>query len=525
MNCLALSQRGETILVDCGVLFGDRDRGVDVIHPDFGALADLPPLAGVVLTHGHEDHLGALAYLLSREHVPVWGPPYALELVGERAADHEILSHSRLLETSPRKPFQIGSFQIEPVRVTHSMVDATALAIRTDAGTIVHTGDFKIDPDPPDGQVFDADRLRELGDEGVALLLSDSTNSDVEGPTGSESSVAEAIRRVVDETPGAVVVTIFASNAHRMRVIGDIAQATGRKLVLLGRGVGVHSRIARELSHLSWPSDLVWPDKRVGELPKSKVLAIATGAQGEPNAALGRLSRGEIGGLDLGEGDAVVLSARAIPGNEVDIAARVDALARRGVKVRSRLTDRGLHVSGHAHRPEQREMIRLVRPRAFIPVHGTRHHLTRHAELAREEGVGEVLVLENGRSAELDAAGVREGPTYRSGRVHVFAGRVIEPDVLDARGKLAEAGVVTVTVVVGAEGCDARAKTRGVTAATAEAEMADRIEEAVRVAVEGVPAPRDDARLEEAARLAARRAVTTVTGARPQTLITLVRPR
>lgn len=523
MNCLALSQRDETILVDCGVLFGDRELGVDVIHPDFSALAALPPLRGVALTHGHEDHIGALPYLLARHDVPVHGPAYALELVRERARDHEILAHARLVETRPRTPYRIGSFEIEPVRVTHSMVDATSLAIRTDEGLVVHTGDFKIDETPPDDEHFDADRFRALGDEGVALLLSDSTNSDAEGPTGSEATVAPPIERIVRETTGAVVVSIFASNLHRMRLLGEIAARSGRRLVLLGRGVGTHARVGRALGRLPWPDALVWPEKRVGELPKEKVLAIATGAQGEPNAALARLSRGEVPGLDLGDGDAVVLSARAIPGNERDVVDRVDALARRGVRVCSRVTDRALHVSGHAHRPEQREMIRLVRPRAFVPVHGTRHHLERHAALAREEGVGEVQVLENGQRAALSGGRVTVEDRLASGRVHVFAGRPITEGVLTARARLAEAGVLSVAVVLTGNAPSAvKVSSRGVVAPELEGALHARAEDEVRAALSGSHA-REDADVEERARLAARRVATELTGAKPQTLVNLAR--
>jgi ribonuclease J len=265
MNALALEQRGEVILIDCGVTFGPsvmgRGLGIDVIHPDFSALdAFRDRIRGVILTHGHEDHIGALPYFLRRYDVPVWGPPYSLGLVKERLEQHEILAHARLIETRPREAFNVGSFRIEPIRVTHSIADATALAITTDAGTILHTGDFKIDDDPPDGEEFDLERLRELGDAGVSLLMSDSTNIDARGDSaGSESGVGEALEQLVAEATGVVVVALFASNVHRLRMLGDIAKRSGRKIVPIGRSVVTHSRVARATGYLEWPSDLVWP--------------------------------------------------------------------------------------------------------------------------------------------------------------------------------------------------------------------------------------------------------------------------
>src|SRR5690606_32648918 len=211
MNCMALEQRGEVLLVDCGVTFDERGLGVDVVHPDFSALDELGHrVAGLVVTHGHEDHIGAIPYLLRRHDVPVWAPRYALGLIRERLSEHEVLAHARLVETRPGEAFDVGSFRVEPVRVTHAIADATALAIRTDAGTVVHSGDFKIDDDPPDGERFDEARLRALGDAGVALLFSDSTNIDAEGRTGDETGVGEVLERIVLGAEGAVVVTMFS---------------------------------------------------------------------------------------------------------------------------------------------------------------------------------------------------------------------------------------------------------------------------------------------------------------------------
>jgi ribonuclease J len=522
MNCMAVEQRGDVLLIDCGVTFDARGLGVDVVHPDFSALdAFGERVAGVVVTHGHEDHIGALPYLLKRHDVPVWAPPYALGLIRERLGEHEVLAHARLFETRPRTPFHVGSFRVEPIRVTHSIADATALAITTDAGMFVHSGDFKVDDAPPDGEQFDAERLRELGDAGVTLLMSDSTNIDSEGPTGNEIDVGAVLETLVEGATGAVVVAMFASNIHRLRLLGDIARRSGRKIVLLGRGVGTHARVARSTGYLPWPDDLVWPDAQARELPKSKILAVATGSQGEANAALAKLARGDHPALDIGPGDRVVLSARTIPGNEREVHALLGLLLRRGVEVRTRLTDRGVHVSGHAHRPEQRRMIELVRPKCFIPVHGTIHHLTRHAELARETGVEQVLVIENGRIAEIENGHLDLRDTVHSGRVHVWAGREIPTHVLREREVLAEEGFASCAVTVDPDGSvvDVSLVTRGVVDEVEHADEVAAARAAVRHAIADLASHADDAQIAEQTRLAVRRTFFKSRGKKPMTVV------
>lgn len=514
------------MLVDCGVTFDDRGLGVDVIHPDFRALDSFGSrIAGVVVTHGHEDHIGALPYLLKRHDVPVWAPPYALGLIRERLGEHEVLAHARLLETRPRVLFRVGSFEVEPIRVTHSIADATALAIRTDLGVVLHSGDFKLDEAPPDGEHFDTERLAELGDAGVTLLMSDSTNIDADGPTGNEIDVATVLESLVEGAPAAVVVAMFASNIHRLRLLGDIARKSSRKILLLGRGVVTHARVARSTGYLPWPDDLVWPDARARELPKSNILAVATGSQGEANAALAKLARGEHPALDVGPGDRIVLSARTIPGKEPEVHALLGQLLRRGCEVRTRLTDRGVHVSGHAHRPEQRRMIELVRPRYFVPVHGTIRHLTRHAELARETGVEHAAVIENGRIAELTAEGFDTHHTMPAGRVHVFAGRDIAPAVLRERQLLAEEGFASCSVRVDATSSllEVTLITRGVVDEAAQPQELEAAREAVRRAVGDLPPHAEDARIAEETRLAVRRTFFKSRGKRPMTVVHVTR--
>ena len=540
MNCLALEQRGEVLVVDCGVTFDDRGFGIDVVHPDFAALEPYR-IVGLFLTHGHEDHIGAIPYFLRRFDVPVYGPRYALGLVRERAGEHEILDHASLHEVAPRQRIRLGSFDVEPIRVTHSTADATALAIRTDAGLVVHTGDFKFDDTPPDGETFDVARFQELGLEGIRLLLSDSTNIDATGPTGSEAGVARALEGIIAEAEHAVVVGLFASNVHRLRILGEIAYRQGRKLVALGRGVSTHARVARAVvrstgehagaPYLDWPNDLVWPADRARELPRRAILGVATGSQGEGAAALARLAKGEHPAFDLSAGDVVVLSSRVIPGNEARVVRVVGDLLRRGVTLRTLWSDRGVHVSGHAHRDEQRRMIEITRPRAFIPLHGTLHHLTRHAALARELGVPEVGVLENGDVAEVAADALTKAGRVHAGRVHLFAQRVLPAGVLHERAALASHGAAHVVVQVDQHGRvtgDVAVATRGVVDEALDAQVLLGAQHEARAAVDELSdgasgTAVDEQAIAETARQAVRRAFARVVGFKPVTTATVLR--
>ena len=534
MNCLALEQRGEVLIVDCGVAFDNRGLGVDVVHPDFDALSNYQPV-GLFLTHGHEDHIGAIPYLLRRFDMPVFGPRYALGLVRERAREHEVLEHADLREAAPRAVVRVGSFEVEPIRVTHSTADATALAIRTDDGLIVHTGDFKFDGEPPDGEAFDVERFEALGREGVRLLFSDSTNIDSPGPAGDEEGVGRALDVIIGSATQAVVVSLFASNVHRLRMLGEIAQRYGRKLVAFGRSITTHSRVARSTlratgtqagrPYLEWPAALVWPAERARELPRGQILGIATGSQGEAGAGLARLARGDHPCFDLSPGDLVVLSSRVIPGNEASVSRMVTDLLRRGVELQSSWSDRSVHVSGHAHRDEQRRMINLAQPQAFVPVHGTLHHLVRHAELARESGVAEVCVLENGDVGDFEAGTLRKSGRVQAGRIHVFGGRVLPASVLAERTSLAESGTLHVTVPVDAGGHIAgrlALSSRGVLDETLDHDLVTHAHDEAVAAVAGL-AERGDDEIADAVRRAVRRALGRVLGFKPVTLITVLR--
>jgi ribonuclease J len=528
MNCLALEQRGWVLLVDCGVTFDNRGLGVDVVCPDFGALEPFRGrIAGVFVTHAHEDHIGALPYLLKQHDVPVWAPPYALGLLRARAEEHEILAHARLLEARTREKIEVGPFTVEPIRVTHSIVDATALAIETDAGLVVHTGDFKFDEAPPDGELFDEERFAELGETGVSLLCSDSTNIDTPGVSGSERGVGEALLRLVGNAAGRVVVGLFASNVHRLRMLEEVARATGRRLVPLGRGVHTHAKVAKETGYLAWPETDLVSAEMASKLPREKVLGVATGTRAEANAALARLARGEHA-LVLEPGDTVIFSSRVIPGHEREVSALVDQLLRRGFLVETRFEEPRVHVSGHAARGEQERMIALTRPRAFLPLHGTLHHLTRHAALARDLGVPVTCVLEDGEVGTLEGGVLAKTGRWPSGRVHVGFGRTIASEVLRERASLAAGGIAVVVVRLGPDGEVVDAVDlvlRGILDDTAAPLAVADAERELKRALGGLSRDQheDEALVVETVRLSVRRVLTRAAGYKPEVVVTVVR--
>ncbi len=530
MNCLALEQDDGIVLIDCGVTFPSTDLGVDVFHPRFDYLnARSDRVLGVVLTHGHEDHIGALPYLLGALDVPVYGPPHAIELTKIRLAEHGFdAGEIDLIQTRVGRPFDIGSFNIEPIRVTHSIADATALAIRTAAGMIVHTGDFKLDPTPPDGEVTDEDRFSSLGDEGVRLLLSDSTNVDSPGTSTSEANVGRSLGALVASARARVIIGVFASNIQRLRMLGEIAIATGRRICLLGRSVGNHVRIAQALGRLNWPSDLLMPQEMAAAMPRERVLVIAGGTQAEKMSTLTRLGQGTHPALRLDEGDLVILSSRIIPGNDRPVFDMMGDFLRLGVKLVTRITDPTVHASGHAYRSEQLRMIELTRPRAFVPVHGTLHHLVRHADLARDAGVAEILVAENGESFDLTAGSVPvKGARVPVGRVAAANGDTISDEVLRERAQLGRSGIVLVSAVVDRRGAlvgSPEILSRGVVDASFASALRQASAAAARAITEADPRIRtQDEALRDAMRIATRRAIESHTGRRPLVMVTLSR--
>jgi len=517
MNCMAVEHADARVVIDVGVTFPGRTHGIDLQHPRFDHLVVAPEkLEAILLTHGHEDHIGGLPYLLRElddarrpaSDVPIYGPPYALELV-KRRLDEFDLPRLDLRPTQVTQRFAVGPFEVEPYRVNHSIPDATGLVLRTAAGTVIHSGDFKIEERPLDQRAFARERLREIGEEGVDLLMSDSTNVDTEGRTTEEADVATALAPIIAAQPHRVVVALFASNVYRMQSVFAAATAAHRHVLLLGRSVLNHFRVAVKLGMLPPEAErrVVAPDD-ARRIPRDRLCVIATGTQGERVAALGRLSRGDHHLLDLEAGDTVIMSSRVIPGCELAVFEMMDALEQRGVTVLSRKQHPGVHASGHARRDEQRALIDMLRPRAFLPVHGTYHHLQRHAELARDAGVPETLVALNGTVVELDGGTLRAVGATTAGRVHVDRQEAVDDRQLRDRQLMGELGVAIVAFAVDSRMRlvgDVEVTTRGFLRTEVEESLLDDACDYVRADLRRLRDAEDLDEVEDAARRALKR--------------------
>ncbi len=528
MNCMAIEQADGIVVVDAGVGFPHDDVGVQLEHPDFTWLVERRDrVKGVFITHGHEDHIGAVTFLeqaLGRA-VPIHAPPHALELIERRFAERNLPS-DHLARVEPGRTYRVGPFEIEPIPVSHSIIDATGLAIRSAAGLIVHTGDFDLDPVQPAGDPIDAARFEALGDEGVRLLLSDSTNVDVPERRGSEGEVGEALERLVLGASNRVVVALFSSNVHRIKRLGEIARKSGRRLCFLGRSLTTQHDAARSLQRLRMPSDLVIAPELAASVPRERLLVLAGGTQAEPGSALRRIASATHQHLKLEPGDTVVFSSRIIPGNDRPVFEMMNDLLRRGVKVHTRVSDPDVHTSGHAARGEQEQMLEWVRPQAFLPVHGTLHHLLRHAEVARELGVADALVVENGTPVLLDSdTPLVAEPSVPHGVVRVaWGGQVLGEATRRKRVEMARTGVALVTVVVTRKRriLEApRVSTCGVPGVDDDPSALRRVEVAISDVIERVAEYRMD-RLDDVVARAARRELFELTGVRPLVRVHLV---
>jgi ribonuclease J len=450
MNMWALEWEGQVLVVDAGLMFPHEEMlGVDLVLPDPAYLLDPSRnVLGIFLTHGHEDHIGGLPFLLKRLNLPVYGTALTLGLVKPRLREHRVLREADLRTIRLGDRVQLGPFRVEAIPVCHSIPDAAALTIDTPVGRVVYTSDFKLEQDPPWGHGTDVERFRRLGDDGVLLLLSDSTNAEREGVSGSERELVPRFETIFEEAPGRIVVATFASNIHRIQLVVRLAAQHGRHVALAGRSLRNAFRTARELGYLEVPENLV---VRLEDATNDDQLVLLTaGSQGEPVSALARFAARKHPVVNVRRGDWVVISARPIPGNERLVHRTIDNLYRNGADRVYYSEFEHVHVSGHAHRSELREMIRMVRPLFFVPVHGEYRQLYHHAKLAREEGIPDdrVLLLEDGRVLELtsDSASILDGDM--AGYVFVDGLGIgdVEQVVLRDRRHLASDGVLVATV-------------------------------------------------------------------------------
>jgi ribonuclease J len=492
-NCLALEQDGRIVVVDAGLMFPEPTMyGVDLILPDFRWLIERRDrVDAIVLTHGHEDHTGALRYLVKDVNVPIYGSPLTLGFARHRLTEAKVAHDLSFIEVADGERRRIGPFEVEFIPVTHSVPSAHALAFHTKVGVIVHSGDFKLDLTPIDGRRTDINRLAALGDEGVALLLADSTNAEEPGFTPSEASVGVALRRLFLERPQRrMVVACFASHIHRIQQIANVAHETGRKIAFMGRSMEANVKLARKLHLLRVdPGDII-DVENISRFPPGQVCVICTGSQGEPLAVLSKLSRGDARNFKVGPDDTVILSSHPIPGNEWSVGRVIDDLHREATEV----IDSGqepVHASGHARQGELRTYQQLLRPKNFVPVHGEYRHMVHHAELAVSMGLSSrhVLICEDGDQIEVNEKGIRRAGKVPAG-FHYIDGSAgdLDETPLEERRMLAEYGVILISAGIDRESATiAQAVTvtaRGWFEGASDTDILGHLTSAVRTAVQ-----------------------------------------
>ena len=448
-NMTAYEIGGDIIVVDCGMGFPDEDMyGVDIVLPDISYLkANAEKIRGLILTHGHEDHIGAVPYVLKEIDMPIYTTPLTAALVELKLEEHELLYNTQIFTKKAGSSFRLGCFTVEPIHVNHSIPDAVALAIKTPIGTVIHTGDFKIDLTPIAGGMIDIPRLGQLGNEGVLALLSDSTNVEKPGHSDSERKVGESFDKLFNGCSKRIIITTFASNVHRLQTVINVAAKYGRKVGITGRSMENVLRVASVLEYMKIPDNVLMDIEQLNKLPKNQVVIISTGSQGETMSALYRMAFSEHKQVNVDAGDRVIISASAIPGNENTISRVIDELFHKGAEViYDRHTD--LHVSGHACQEEQKMMLGLVKPKFFIPVHGEYRMLVKHAELGKLMGVlpRNIVIAENGKVIEVTKKSIKCEDSVQSGAVMVDGSGIGEVGsvVLRDRHKLAEDGMVVV---------------------------------------------------------------------------------
>jgi ribonuclease J len=456
MNCMAIRWGDDIIVIDAGLMFPESELlGVDIVVPDITYLLEnRQHVRGIVLTHGHEDHIGGLPWILSELNIPVYGTEFTLAYVEGKLEEHGLLDDAVLNEIRPGDGFKIGPFTIHPIQVTHSLVDCVALAIHTPLGTLIHTGDFKVDPTPTDNRLFDLHSFAEYGKQGVLALFQDSTNVERRGYTPSERAVRARFQEIFARTERKLFIACFSSSIHRIKLAMEEAWEHGRKVAVVGRSMMESTEIAQDLGYIEVPDGLIIHPSQVKELPPNKVCVLISGTQGEPMSALSRAAVDNHKHARIAPGDTVVLSSRIIPGNEKAIYRVIDHLFRRDAHV---IYDDGstppVHVSGHASQEELKLIINLVKPQYFIPVHGEYRQLKLHAELAGSMlgSVGHVMMAESGDILEFDELGARKAGKVPVGRVCIDSnsmGDVVEDLVIRDRRHLSEDGIVLPIIAI-----------------------------------------------------------------------------
>ncbi len=456
MNCMAVRWGDDIVVIDAGLMFPEAELlGVDIVVPDISYLIEnRQRVRAIVLTHGHEDHIGALPWILSELNVPVWGTEFTLAYVEDKLDEHGLLEDADLREIRAGERFKVGAFTIHPIQVTHSLVDCVALAVHTPLGVVIHTGDFKVDPTPTDNKLFDLHGFAEYGKEGVIALLQDSTNVERKGYTPSERAVRRKFDEVFARTERRLFISCFSSSIHRIKLAVELAYEHGRKIAFIGRSMNSSAEIAEDLGYVEIPEGLLIHPGEMKNFAPQKVCVLISGTQGEPMSALSRAAVDSHKHAKIEKGDTVVLSSRIIPGNEKAIYRMIDHLFRREAHViYEDGTSPPIHVSGHASQEELKLIINLVKPRYFIPVHGEYRQLKLQAEMAAamHGSVGKVILIESGDILEIDELGARKAGRVNVGRVCIDSGSrtdVVEDLIIKDRRHISEDGIVLPIIAI-----------------------------------------------------------------------------
>jgi ribonuclease J len=524
MNCLALRWEDDIIVIDAGLMFPESELlGVDIVVPDITYLIENKQhVRGIILTHGHEDHIGGLPWILNEIKVPVYATEFTLAYVEGKLEEHELLDETELIEITPKEKFTIGPFTIEPIHVTHSLVDCIALAIETPVGVVIHTGDFKIDLAPLDDRGFDLHTFAEYGKRGVLALLQDSTNVDRTGYTPSERAVIPRLDEVFSQTKKKLFFTCFSSSIFRMRIAMELARKHGRKVAIVGRSMMESTEIAQDLGYIDIPPGLVIQPGQMRDYSPEQLMILISGTQGEPMSALSRAAVDNHKHAKIDAGDTVVLSSRIIPGNEKSIFRVIDHLYRRDAIVISDDGANGLiHVSGHGCQEEMRLLINLVRPKFFIPVHGDYRNLRKHAQVAMETGAVEhAIVIEDGDVLELDKNDARKKDKVTAGRIMIDSGSsidVVEDLVIRDRRILSEDGVVLAVMAINKRTGKVEQQPEVVMRGFGGADITDQARDAVMRTLDGLNAEQktDYGMVKEKVRADLKRLIQKTTGRRP----------